>query len=256
VLVIERTLGDWVAVSLGPAPTVLIFVAIAAMGVTYITTKDGRGRAQRLFALADAHGYHTLYFSLDEEAEGGRESPTLSNVAAAARSPIPLQASSSSTATTGNAAASSHGPASGGAANVAVSSHGSAGAASSHGSAGAAAAPATGGPGAAASAATQPQDAEGARIERLQVVPEVALVGQALLFRVTIHSEKPGTLPDVEFSVDNRLLARVAPDAQGVAVASWKTRVPGQYAVRARLSGKYFGGTAVSAALNVLPSKP
>jgi hypothetical protein len=233
-LVIERTLGDWVADSLGPAPTVLIFVAIAALGVTYVTTKDGRSRTQRLFALADAHGYHTLYFSLDDETEVGPASRTVSNVAAAPRiHDAPLQAPPPSAATPPNVTASSHATA--GTATAPAAASGTAGVAAPN--------------------ANQPEPAEGARIERLQVVPEVALVGQALLFRVTIHSEKPGTLPDVEFSVNSRSLAKVTPDAQGVAVTSWKTMVPGQYAVRARLAGKYFGGTAVSAALNVLPAK-
>jgi hypothetical protein len=97
--------------------------------------------------------------------------------------------------------------------------------------------------------------AEGARIERLQISPEVAIVGQRLVFRVTVLADQPGALPNVEFSVNNRALAAVTPDPTGVATVSWKTSVPGQYVIRARLAGKYLGGTGVSAAVNVLPGR-
>src|SRR5215212_9148575 len=49
-LVLERTLGDWVADTLGPVPTTLLFAALAALGVAYVTTDSGRGRVRRLFA--------------------------------------------------------------------------------------------------------------------------------------------------------------------------------------------------------------
>ena len=57
-LLIERTLGDWVADTLGPIPTVLVFIAVAGLGVAYATAEGGRARLRRAFAAADAQGYH------------------------------------------------------------------------------------------------------------------------------------------------------------------------------------------------------
>ena len=71
-LLIERTLGDWVADTLGPIPTVLVFIAVAGLGVAYATAEGGRARLRRVFAAADAQGYHTAYFSLEDETDTGR----------------------------------------------------------------------------------------------------------------------------------------------------------------------------------------
>jgi hypothetical protein len=83
----------------------------------------------------------------------------------------------------------------------------------------------------------------------------VAVIGQPLAFRADLSSDSAGTLPAVEFSVDGRSLAIVRPSADGRAAAEWKTMVPGQYIVRARLSGAYLGGAGASATLNVLPGR-
>ena len=61
-LVLERTLGDWVAESVGPAPTALIFALVAGICVAYVTTDSGRGRAERLLVAAEARGYRAAYF--------------------------------------------------------------------------------------------------------------------------------------------------------------------------------------------------
>lgn len=55
-LVLERTLGDWFAESLGEPATVLLFVLIAALGVAYATTDAGQSKVQRFLAAADADG--------------------------------------------------------------------------------------------------------------------------------------------------------------------------------------------------------
>ena len=61
-LLIERTLGDWIADNVGPLTTVVIFTGVAALGVMYVSTAGGRGRVRRVFAAAEARGYHTAYF--------------------------------------------------------------------------------------------------------------------------------------------------------------------------------------------------
>ena len=66
-LLVERTLGDWIAESLGPAATAFVFAAVAASGVWYLTDGVGRAKAQRVFAAAEARGYHTMFVTLDDQ---------------------------------------------------------------------------------------------------------------------------------------------------------------------------------------------
>src|SRR5262245_56820924 len=49
-LLLERTVGDWIAESLGPATTALVFAAVAGFGVWYVMTAGGRAKVQRVFA--------------------------------------------------------------------------------------------------------------------------------------------------------------------------------------------------------------
>jgi len=80
------------------------------------------------------------------------------------------------------------------------------------------------------------------------------VIGHAISFRVDLSFDVPGILPAVDFSVDGHPLASVTPTADGIASTQWKTMVPGQYVVRARLSRDSLG-TGVSATLNVLPGQ-
>ena len=80
-------------------------------------------------------------------------------------------------------------------------------------------------------------------------------MGQTIVFRADLASDGDGVLPEVEFSVDGRTIARVNPDGRGIAQARWKTSVPGQYVVRVRLAGGLLGAPNTSATLNVLPGK-
>ena len=69
-LLIERTLGDWVAESVGPATAAVLFAGVAALALVYMQTDSGRGRASRFFAAAEAHGYHTTYFKVGDNESG------------------------------------------------------------------------------------------------------------------------------------------------------------------------------------------
>jgi hypothetical protein len=252
-LVIERTLGDWIADSLGPLPTVLIFIAIASLAVTYATAEGGRSRLRRVFTAADEHGYHTLYFSLDDDTSGeAAGSVNLSAGGSGPRTPStgapPVSASRPpARQPVGSAPAVASAPAA-----SPVSS--SAGTPTSTPSVSAVSNPA---PEAHSSNASPPapRQAGNVRIQRLRVLPEVGVVGESLVFRADVSSDGAGALPAVEFSVDGHTIAVVKPDERGVASARWKTRVPGQYVVRAGLAGALFGAQRASAVLSVLPGR-
>jgi hypothetical protein len=74
-LVLERTLGDWIAESVGAPATVLIFTVFAGLAVAYALSADGRAKANRFFAAAQSRGYRPVYFVVAEPpavgADGG-----------------------------------------------------------------------------------------------------------------------------------------------------------------------------------------
>jgi hypothetical protein len=214
-LLVERTVGDWVAESVGPAPTALIFATVAAAGVMYVTSDSGRGRASRLFIAAEARGYRTAYFEPVSRKGGAGD---ISRVPAPAALNLPGQ--------TPRAALSP--PAA-----VALKR----------------AAPSerlAGSPGATSVAG-------GVRLVRLSVAPDLSVVGQPVILRAELSSDSGGVLPSVEFTIDGRNIASVVPNASGVAEAPWRTNIPGQYIVRARVPRGLLGVSASSATLTVLP---
>jgi hypothetical protein len=253
-LLVERTVGDWVAERVGPAWTALLFAVVAGLGVAYVLTGSGRARAAGLFAAAEARGYRALYFEVPvstkvQMPEVGVASlpsgPFTARPAVAAAVP-----SSLGTATTGTAAAvpSSPGTATTGTAAAVPSSPGTATTGSRpSGSPLPASVPAS-------SVAVRRRSAKNPRIDRLLVSPEVSVVGDVIGFRVLVSFDEDGSLPKVEFSVNGRVVATAAV-VDGAATARWKTAVPGQYVVRARLPGGFSGGMVASATLNVLPRK-
>ncbi len=268
-LLVERTVGDWVAERVGPAWTAFLFAVVAGLGVAYILSGSGRARAAGLFAAADARGYRALYFKVPVSAKVQTpqvdvaslpSGPFIGPAAAAAAMPL-----SPGTATTGTSAAvpSSAGTSTMGTAAAVPSSAGT----STMGTA--AAVPSSPGtattgsrpsgsplpaPVATSSVAVRQRSAKNPRIDRLLVSPEVSVVGDVIGFRVLVSFDEDGSLPKVEFSVNGRVVATAAV-IDGVATARWKTAVPGQYVVRARLPGGFSGGTVASATLNVLPGK-
>src|SRR3982751_5702752 len=56
-LLLERTLGDWIAGTLGSGPAALVFAGIAVAGLLYVTSSSGRALAGSFFAGAEARGY-------------------------------------------------------------------------------------------------------------------------------------------------------------------------------------------------------
>ena len=218
-LLLERTLGDWVADTLGPVPTALLFVAMAIAGVVFVSSESGRGRASRFFAAAEARGYHTVYFKFDRPpADGGIPPVRIARVPDTMKA-VPPRAASPASITAGS---SSAGPA-----------------------------PVNPAPVAAAPVPPVPSrgPASGVRLSRLYVVPEVATIGEGIALRVDVASNGDGTLPAVAFSIDGHAIGTAAPSSSGAATLEWRTRVPGQYVVRARLPS----GDGASALLTVLP---
>jgi len=203
-LVIERTLGDWVAESVGAGPATAFFAGVAVLALIYMQTDSGRARASRFFTAAEERGYHTAYFKVADPKD---RSPVADGVAA---SPHRLH------------------------------------------QAGQAVPPLSGGAPPAAAVAAEPE-ARDARITRLRLDPEVAVAGRPVTFRVELGSESGGRFPPVEFSVDGRVIG-TADSRNGVAKTSWSTSVPGQYVVRARLTGSFLGSGS-STTLNVLPGR-
>lgn len=217
-LLLERTLGDWVAESVGPAPTALIFALVAGMCVAYVTTDRGKSRVGRLLAAAETRGYKAAYFhnpsESDKTSSDDVQRTAVTPVSTPRSRPSPPPRAGSSEATS-----------------VATSSSPT------------------------PIRAAQPAAAKGVRLTRLTVSPEVSTTGQPIAIRASLSYDEAGVLPRVTFSVDGRVLDTIAPDASGVAQVSWKTRVPGQYVVRAEFAGGLAGAHTLSGVVNVLPGR-
>jgi len=224
-LLLERTLGDWIADTLGAGPAALIFAAIALAGILYVTSGSGRGRAARLFAEAQARGYQTAYFSVSESGKAaGVPAFHVTPPGAAATGGLPPDPTPLGAAPPQDAGS-------------------------------AAAAPAPPPPRPPLALAPDPRPpASGVRITQVRPSVDVATVGQAIALHADVTAEDDGELPAIEFSIDGRVVATARP-AGGRATATWSTRVPGQYVVRARLPGRYPGGTSLSALITVLPGR-
>lgn len=252
-LLIERTLGDWIADNVGPLTTVVIFTGVAVLGVMYVSTAGGRGRVRRLFNAAEARGYHTAYFSIDDdtnaplkEGDSGGVADRLSPSPNAPNAPAPTAGSGPP-----GAPSPSVGPAPG--PSTATAPGAATAAASPSPTSGTGGAPVS--DTRASSRPEEPKQAGGVRITRLSLSPDLAVVGQTIVFRADLASDGDGVLPEVEFSVDGRLVAKVTPQSGGVATARWKTAVPGQYVVRVRLSSSLFGSEGRSAVINILSGR-
>ena len=223
-LVLERTLGDWIAESLGPPATVLVFALLASLAVLYAVSAEGKAKANRFFAIAESRGYHPLYFVVEDPSE------TKDGKTAAGRGADAVAA-----ATAGHAAppaagdsSSASGPANG----VAVS------------------------PG----FFSWSSSPDRSKHLRLRAEPDVVSSGQPVTLRATLESETPKdaskdtpkTALSVIFTVNGAIVAKVPVDADGNASAQFTADVPGLYTARSRMSGAMFG-QEVSATFNVLP---
>jgi hypothetical protein len=212
-LVLERTLGDWVADTLGSGPAALVFLAIAVAGLVYVNSRSGRALAGRFFASAEARGYRSVYFNF-KGPDSASELPRLH----VATPPAPDGGPPPSIEPAAAAVAAVADPVI---------------------------------PSAPSAESVPRRAATGVRITRLRPSADVAMVGQPITLSVDVAADDAGDLPAIEFTVDGRLIATAVPE-RGRAAATWSTRVPGQYNVRVRLPGS-FGISNLSTTVTILP---
>ena len=227
-LVVERTVGDWIADFLGPAGTALAFAIVAAGGVAGLLSERGQKGAQRFIAVAEEHGYQPAYFKTepDHEADNARADRS-------AQIPDP----------SGRLARSQPEPAA------------------------AQPAPASPSASATEGSTSTPQSSAGSgwtlfayrrgtpdrATARLTTEPDLAETGDEVTLRFRIVGT-PGKPPSsVSFYANGILLGRVPLAANGTAEARWRPRVPGQYQLRAETSASSLVQTSFSAAVQVLP---
>jgi hypothetical protein len=219
-LVLERTLGDWIAESVGAPGTVLIFALLAALAVTYAASADGRAKANRLFAVAESRGYRPVYFVVDGPAtrrDAGRVGSAIAD---------------SAIGTSGNPT-----PA------AAEKSDGQTPAANPTGD---------------APVSRSILDWSGSGPDktirlRLRADPDVIVTGQTVTLRATIESGVRKDPTVALFTVNGDVTAKVPFDASGNASTPFTAVVPGQYTARLRLLSGAIFGQEVSASFNVLP---
>src|SRR6266545_3970961 len=219
-LVLERTLGDWIAESVGAPATVLIFTVLAGLAVLYALSADGRAKANRLFAAAESRGYRPVYFVVDEPspmADGRQVARTIGD------SVVGLTGSSAP-ATAARSGQEARPPSPQGDAPV------------SRGILG------------------WPGSGPDKTIRlRLRADPDVTVIGQTVMLRATIESGDRKDAPAAVFTVNGNLTAKVPFDDAGNASTQFATDVPGLYTARLRVSTGAIFGHEVSATFNVLP---
>ena len=92
------------------------------------------------------------------------------------------------------------------------------------------------------------------RITRLILNPEVVMTGDRVTLRaMTTGRSELATL--VEFSIDGHTVSTAQVGRDTIAKATYVTRTPGRYTVRARIVGGAMRLTDVSAVLSVLPGR-
>jgi len=224
-LILERTLGDWIAESVGAPGTVLIFALLAALAVTYAASPDGRAKANRLFAVAESRGYRPVYFVVDESAtrrDAGRVGGARADNAIA----------DSAIGTSGNPTPT-----------PAAKSDGQTAAANPTGD---------------APVSRSIFDWSGSGPDRtlhlrLRADPDVIVTGQSVTLRATIESGVRKDPTVALFTINGDVIAKVPFDASGNASTPFTAAVPGQYTARLRLVSGAIFGQEVSASFNVLP---
>jgi hypothetical protein len=265
-LCLERTVGDWIADSLGPAATALVFAGVAGFGVWYMLSVGGRAKAQLVFAAAEARGYHTMFVAVDNDAvksDDGEDARAISDAVRGAgdaitSAPVDARAVSPAPRTTSGTAPPSR--------RVQPSGGGGVG---GGGGVPSVRAPGIGAPGPAVpgggdvgtssgSGLGSPGDDLGdmgpLRITRLILNPEVVMTGDRVTLRAMITGR--GELPAlVEFSIDGHTVSTAEIGRDSIAKTTFSTRTPGSYTVRARIVGGPMRITEVSALLNVLPGR-
>jgi hypothetical protein len=220
-LVLERTLGDWIAESVGAPAAALIFTLLAGLAVAYALSTDGRAKANRFFAAAQSRGYRPVYFVVAEpaaaSAAGGEVAKKIDDVAtglAGGRAPA-------AGATSGRQAP----------------------AASPQGDA-----PLSRG------ILDWPASGPDKTIRlRLKADPDVTMTGQVVTLRATFESGERKGATSALFTIDGAHAVKVPFDDAGNASTQFTTNVPGLYTARLRVSPGAIFGQEVSATFNVLP---
>jgi hypothetical protein len=92
------------------------------------------------------------------------------------------------------------------------------------------------------------------KILRLILNPEVVMTGDRVTLRALVNGRSdPPAL--IEFSIDGHTVSTAPIGRDSIAKATFSTRAPGQYTVRARIVGGPRRITEVSALLSVLPGR-
>ena len=227
-LVVERTVGDWVADLLGPAGTALAFAIVAAGGVAGLLSDRGQKGAQRFMAVAEEHGYRPAYFKTERDHEADKARADTSAQIADPSERLARSQPEQPSATPSSSSAS------------AIPADGTASTPQTPASSGWTLFPYRRG---------TADHATG----RLTTEPDLAQSGDevTLRFRIVGITSKPPS--SVSFYANGILLGRVPLAANGTAEARWRPRVPGQYQLRAETSASSLVQTSFSAAVQVLP---
>ena len=223
-LVVERTVGDWVANLVGPVGTALLFAVVAAGGVAYLLSDGGRKRVEGSMMVASAYGYHPVYFVPDRATHPDDDSPPPER--AARRPPpdthvtSPPPAAPSAPAVRDKPPMTPQSPPIDGARQVPFSF------------------------------ARAPRELATAR---LIAEPELAQLGDEIVVRLMVAGVPKRMPQTVTFFVNGLTLSREAVEPDGTAEVRWRPRVPGQYQLRAEISASSLDLSAFNTTVHVLP---
>jgi hypothetical protein len=255
-LVIERTLGDWMGELLGSGMASLVFTGIVALVVWYAAGSRDRSEVQYFFAAAEARGYQPYFWV---------PAPALARAGAVATKPtlggVPIQLSAEVSM-----------PVAAGAGGRISSS------APATASRTAAQAPA---PPSVDSPHSAPDSSQAARASELRafswnslwrrlrgdradvqrnvkvtLVPAIAVTGQPIaLHAVVTDAETPVVGGAIEFAIDGRPIEVVAVDRKGEARSTYSSRIPGRYTLQTRFTENGRVESEALATLYIIPGK-
>jgi hypothetical protein len=228
-LVVERTVGDWVANVLGPIGTALAFAIVAAAGVAYLLSDSGRKRAEHFMAVAEAHGYQAAYFKMDPD-RSNPEREEFARAAAAFHDPAASPASTTATADAHPAQAA--GPPSDASASAPAAR-----------------------PAASGWKLFSFSRSRNVVTARVTSDPDLVQAGEEVVirFRIIGKSERPPS--SVDFLANGVVFAHTPVQPDGTAEARWRPKLPGQYQLRVETTPSDLDAMKYDATLQVLPSR-
>lgn len=237
-VLVERTVGDWVAEVLGPTMATVVFASAAALAVFYLLGDGGQARARRALSAAEERGYRGLFLNSQdkprektpEELEAERREKAAAETAAAAKETANRQ---------GEAAGSGDSVPAGGAAKASADTAQEEAVVKGE---------PTGNP------VYRRRTPELPRIALISMTPRTATIGRAAVLTARVVPAPEESL-SVSFTVNGRDLATV-PVKAGEANVQFETDIAGVYTVRARITGPGRYSTAESSTVvNVLPAR-